>query len=1078
MTTPSRFTPDQLTAITARDHLLIEAGAGSGKTTTLVEKILYELGAEVTGRRVAHPCALDQIVAITFTNAAAADLKRKLRARLRREASDSGDPKWTRLIYDVDRALIGTIHGFCAGILREYALRIDLDPYFVVLEEHESTSIRGECARAAVMQALAQMDDRAIQLVATIGLERAITLVSRAASDAPRALATLEAWDCEERQDERTLAAHVAAMSARWGIADDVELDARTEVRAAAAGVWILRMAREACARMRERCDASSSMDFDMLIARAREALAEPSVAAVVRGRLRWVCIDEFQDTDPVQLEIGYQLCGLLDGKPLEDAPRLCLIGDPKQSIYRFRHADVSVWRDVVDRFASIGIAPVRLARNFRSRAPIMGLVNATFDGLIGNGPAAVTDAGHEVEFTPLDAHREAPGDDEIVEIVRIPADGKTAAQRATEAAWIVARVQAMLDEAIVWDDEAPTPAWRKPRWSDFALLARGRTEIGIYEDAFRAAGIPFVINGGSGFFRSRVVRDIALLLGALIDPADNLSWLGLLRSPFVTLRDETMLRFAMEHRDAPLSGVLDQEAPPLEAACIERARAWIATLRVMCDRSSVATLIRHAVDSSGYAAQAMFRDDGDATLANLQKLARIADAEPRWSVAEFLARLHERADQSRKESEAPLYTAGEEVVTITTVHGAKGLEWPIVFLYDLRRDIDGTKSESLYFDPAVGVATSVLGDSAHHSVMLHRERALSRAEEKRLWYVAATRARDCLVLCVPDASAADAPTAQEEAGYVHEWLCRAIDPVEHIYKYGERTWRVRDGGVAAGVIAEDTPAVRELPSLGSLGGAEALAEDAARMVRAVPHAFRLPRRSATELMQLHEDASVHRDRYVDGLPDRRLFRRDEHGNAPAGVPARIMGDILHASLEEQIAEAELDAFHERELSERLGEPVTSPRVREARRRLRALALAARSNPAVAKLYDAPGSERELAFTWFRHPQGGDAALIHGAMDLVGRVGDELEIVDYKSHTLAPGEEAAAAAKYALQRDLYAEALGAVLGTAPARFTFYFPETDCPVVSKLDAAGRAGRLAQIDQLLLLAHAGTGVANSI
>ena len=616
---------------------------------------------------------------------------------------------------------------------------------------------------------------------------------------------------------------------------------------------------------------------------------------------------------------------------------------------------------------------------------------------------------------------------------------------------------------------------WRRPRWSDFALLSRARTDIGIYEAAFLAAGIPFVVNGGRGFFQSRSVLDVSLLLAALIDPSDNLSWLGLLRSPFIGLRDETVLRFALEHRGTSLSSILEQATPPLESECIARAHAWVATLRAMRDRVDVATLLRYAIDSSGYAAQAMFRDGGDATLANLQKLMRIADAEPRWSVAELLSQLRERSEQDSKEAEAPLYTAGEDVVTITTVHGAKGLEWPIVFLYDLRRDIHGKNgTESLYFDPRTGVSTNVLCDSTQHAVLHHRERALSRAEEKRLWYVAATRARDYLVLCVPDGDAtggADAECARDtpEVKQVHEWMRRAISPATHTYRYGDTEWHVRDAGVATSELALAATPTRELPSADALDDAAPLDSDLVRMVRPIPFSLRIPRRSATELMQLEDDPKAHRDRYVFGLPDRRLFNRDGEGKTPPGVPARIMGDILHASLEEQIAEADLDRFHERELSERLGEPITSPRVREAKRKLRELALSARANPAVAALYDAPGSERELPFTWFRTPEGGEAAVIHGAMDLVGRIGDELEILDYKSHRLTPGQEAETIAKYELQRDLYAEALRAILGTAPSRFTFYFPETDTPMVAPLDASDSAERLARIDRLLMLDH---------
>ncbi|MGI8766837.1 MAG: UvrD-helicase domain-containing protein, partial [Gemmatimonadaceae bacterium] len=418
----SRFTDEQIAAIIADNHLLIEAGAGSGKTTTLVEKIVYQLGAETAhGRRVAGPCTLDQIVAITFSNAAAADLKRKLRVRLRQEGARTGDARWAAMVYEVDRAPIGTIHGFCGGVLRQNALRLGLDPHFAVLEEHESASLRDECAREIMMTALGEMDATAIALTVASGLQGATSLVASVASDALRARAALDVWQHDGTARTSALATRIRDLATAWDAGEDQTVwQDTTDADATKLALWVLRAGCAARELMHQRCDAMGALDFDALISRTWDALdGDSSVLAALHAHLSWVFIDEFQDTDPAQLEIGYRLCGLdMESGATAGVPRLCIIGDPKQSIYRFRHADVSVWGKVVQRFAALGIDPVRLTRNFRSRAPIVGLVNATFDGLIGQGRQAVLDEGHEIPFVALRAHRDTPGDDGVVEIV------------------------------------------------------------------------------------------------------------------------------------------------------------------------------------------------------------------------------------------------------------------------------------------------------------------------------------------------------------------------------------------------------------------------------------------------------------------------------------------------------------------------------------------------------------------------------------------------------------------------------------------------------------------------------------
>lgn len=1087
-----RHTREQETAIRAADHLLIEAGAGSGKTTTLVAKILHALGAEVIpGERAARPCELDAIAAITFTRAAAADLRRKLRDAVRRVAEETGDPRWLARVYEVDRARIGTIHGFCAGILRECALRVGIDPAFAVLEESDAAALRDACARDTLLDALRASEPRAIALVSACGTSGAGSLVAAAVAAGESADQARAAWCGTESGgvDVSRLAERIAGARAAWALGDEAPAwhDVHDPAVAELAGT-VLHLAAAARDVMLERMARIPAFDFDALITRTRDVLRDrPAVLAAVRERLAWLFVDELQDTDPAQLDIVYRLCGFGPfAEPGGDAaPRLCIVGDPKQSIYRFRRADVSVWGTVLGHFQAAGIAPVALTTNFRSRAPIVGYVNATFHDLIGRGTPGVHAAGHEVAYTPLTAHREAPRDDGVVELLAVPPAATASERRALEAALVAARLREMVaGEPIVHDDEAEPPTFRRPAWRDVALLFRWRTGVALYEAALRAAGIPCHVVGGDGFFESRAVRDVQQLLAALLDPRDDVAWLGLLRSPFAALRDETILRHRLAAPGAPLSAVLDDpDAAGPDAERVRFVAHRVATLRAMRDRVAAGTLVRHAVAACGYAAQAAFRIDGDAELANLQKLAQLADGRPDLSLAELAAHLRARADGAAREGEAPLYTAGEDVVTLTTVHGAKGLEWPVVVLCDLERDITTSRQEALLLDRDAGIGLKVprVPDDGGKPVapgawtVLHaRERALGRAEEKRLWYVATTRARDRLVLCVAserEGVAADAPSDDAPSGdgarSVREWLTRALTPREGYFVYtdGARSWTAGETVLDAPAAAAGAGAAPAPPTMGDLAGAPPLEPAVCRRVARGHAALALPPRSATELMALERDPDWHRDAYVLGLPDRRLFAR-AGGRGRAGVPARIMGGILHRSLEELRADEELDRFHEHELTMLLGEPAGSGRVRAAVEKLRELVRIAREHPSVAALYDDPRSERELPFTWLRRRGDGGVSLLHGAMDLVGTpFAGAPEILDFKSGDVRPGDEGARAAEYRVQRDLYAEALRAITGTAPAAFTFFFPGTGVPVRHDLLGEGADARLARLDALL-------------
>lgn len=1058
-------TDRQREAILREDHTLIEAGAGSGKTTTLVNKILHLLGAEcVEGERVAAPCELHEIAAITFTNAAAADFKAKLRARLRAVADfhagrGEGDEerRWRARVHEVDRARIGTIHSFCGGILREFGFRLGLDPRFAILDEGEASLLRGEVVREVLRDALEADDARAVALCRAFGVDGAEGVVARVTRRAGEAADVLAAWFEVDGGPAAKLASSIAQQRSAWELPDgEGEWHPVADAEAAALGGAALSLACEARKRLLARLERESALDFDTVIERTLEVLrTRGDVRGALRARLRWLFIDEFQDTDRAQLEIAERLADIQGGVVRQGSPRLCIVGDPKQSIYRFRGADVTVWERTLRRFEALGVAPIPLDVNFRSAAPIVAFVNATFDGLIGCGRDAVRASGHEVAFAPLAPMPMASRDDRAVELLQ-PQGGYTGTaeqRRRSEIRAVATRLRELKEAGA--------------SWRDMAILFRARGPMNAAEEELRALGVPCHVAGGRGFLGRREVRDVRLLLRALADARDDVAWLGTLRAPWVALRDETLLAFRAAHPRAPLSAILASPAAGDDAATIARARGWLEPLRALRDRVPVAEMIGMAVERSGYAAQLLTRDGGELALANLRKLARLADRRPGDTLGEFVAWMDEREDGAAQDGDAVLFTADDDVVTLTTVHGAKGLEWKVVVLADTteRKLVMEQRIDPLLFDRECGAGLRYEDADGNaggaHFVLRTREVQLARSEEKRLLYVAATRAKSLLILCACERQVAEAgalaDVEREGTGAAH-WLLRALREGHdgaYAYAYRGEAWHAHESIVPAGMPTVPVPMA--VPSLAAVLAQVPDPALAARVACIEPRRG-LPRRSATELMTLAQGARAWHARGADGSP---LHQAQ-------GISPRVIGDVLHVALEQVRDAAAQRELLESEIVARGGEAAGSPAVRDAVAVLERLVEASRAHPDVMRMTEA-GAERELGFTWFAR-SGTGVHDVRGAMDLVALVDGVPEILDFKSTAIAAGGESAAAAPYRVQQATYTAALAQLTGVSPSRFVFMFPATGGTHTDALDAATVAAHADEVGRLLDLAAA--------
>jgi ATP-dependent exoDNAse (exonuclease V) beta subunit len=1149
-------TPEQAAAIavSGRD-VLLEAGAGTGKTGVMVDRY-----CRLVCDKGVSP---DAILAFTFTDKAAAELRQRIRAELARRA-EAGSERAAELLSGIGGAWVTTIHGFCNRILAAHPVAAGIDPGFRILDAPESARVAREAFDEALRDFLAADEPNSgdiggnsahrpeysrEELVAAFevdGLRALVTGVhaelhsrgearprlpepppcdpaaaiqdaAAAAADClgelkegdpkrellERALARLQAPGVPPQLDElralrtsskaKPLAAYREAIEA--AISSCAEAGEGGEAYAHLAALLELFSTRFEEAKARR-----AGIDFEDLQILAARLLERAEIGESYRGRFSHLLVDEFQDTNRLQLRLIEALHG----------PRseLVVVGDEFQSIYGFRHADLEVFRQQRDLIEQRGDAELmELSGNFRSRPELIGAVNCFGAALIGDsyrplrvGSAAPLEAplgaGPPVEL--LLTGRDG-WDEEGIELQ--PAiDGRTPLNCLAEARFLAKRLRELAD--------AGTPR------GEMVVLLRAFTHLDAYEDSLERAGLrPYVV-GGRGYWSQQQVADVCALLATIANPLDDQALFGALASPACGVAPDTLwlLRAAAGRRrhvwpaleravGAGEAELAEPERitqiPESELSLLRAFAATVGSLRERGPRLSLAALIEAATVETGYDLAVLMRAAGEARFANVRKLIRLAsefEAREGRDLRGLLDFLAARAE-TNTEAQAATAAEGHDGVRIMTVHNAKGLEFGVVAVPDLSRSLlAGARPPQLVLGreqpPRVGMQLRRLGSAAvnlyDYGELLEESRERDAEEGLRLFHVAATRARRRLILSgviKPEPGRETKPSTP-----VVERLVEALG-VERDADAGVVVAPPQPRPGLDAVFAASELAVRvNLPSPERAVELTALRRDPAAerplgegppplLERRPPIVPSLPL-SYTAISAYEECGYRFYMERVLGLGDRsRVGSRIPsasatavEGGAPEGSPSAreersARGAAVHALLEWSQANGWAEPSEELAL-----------------RHAAAAGLDSRGGDAgslLAPVREWLGSpllreEIDTGATRVRAEVpillGVGETVLRGSIDLlVERDGAPPLVVDYKTDRLDGADPATHAARYGTQRAIYALAAAESLGAAEVEVAYVFLERpEAPVISRLGAeamaTGRERLAAAIDRI--------------
>lgn len=1067
--------------------LLVTAGAGTGKTRVLTEKYLLLVEQEGLDPR--------EIVAITFTQKAAYEMKTRVRqAMTERMLAAEGERRgyWQSRLEALESAYIGTFHGFCQALLREFPLVSGVVPNLRILSEGEEQILLAAAAERAATRAAREGTPDEKEAYWRMVIDHGIpfflrqlkiffpklresgrtlpdwartTMENTVLGEAPverlrSAVLDLLNYADRKRLTERTKAVLAEAETQLAELFPDpaeetaeavrrlnrlqamfprtlgksireylegihLAIDAVLEYFANKEFLWripvTVRFLNLLAEEYRRAKELQGALDFTDLQIKARDLLREhPEIRRLCQERYAYFMVDEFQDTNHLQLEF----VRLLSRQERMERGRLFVVGDPKQSIYRFRGAQVEVVRQWAEELKVGNGRVLPLQENYRCHPVLIESINAICAPLFANGP---------IDYQPLVSGLTGEAGGEGSPRMHLLA---TAEEDRTQEAENLALFLRDVFAGTAFST-AEGGGKRPLRPGDVAILLRAMTHVGDYEAALHRWGIPYILSGGSGYYGLQEVQDQLSLIRLIRNSEDSLSLLALLRSPYAGLSD-TDLYWLAQTKGGLLEAFYHLNTRPeqMEEAAWERMlrlRRVVKEFQVGRSFLTVAEMIRYALDELNYEETLCTLPYAERALANLEKLLRKADefalTGGRYGLGDFLDYVGQLIGAEEREGEAQLETEGADAVRIMTVHAAKGLEFPMVVLAELERGFSHRDYASIMSHPDFGFAFKVPdgeGESLEPTLWRTiREQNMREeiAELKRLFYVALTRAKDYLVF---SGVREDVEEIKEDRSWA-DWLRLRLPD------NWQQQEQVTIGGQAVVIHHGVTDAAADISSELLTAGAEIAAASevsVAPLPKREQLTPRMLRFSVTPLLDYLACPSYYYWRYRLGVVADQI-EPDEISEGDTGGYGVLIGQLVHqlcamkapdkATVEEYIT-ANLRWLPEEEwlaLREIVGKMWETYR----------------NSPYAAadgQVYS------EYPFTV---PLGANCFL-HGIIDRLTVLGtEEINVVDFKTNRINRTDLPKIAAAYRPQLLTYSFAVQKMFGVLPVRAELFFLNT-------------------------------------
>ncbi|MDH4249950.1 MAG: UvrD-helicase domain-containing protein [Nitrospira sp.] len=1094
----------ELAETTFDRNVVVVAGAGTGKTTLLVNRLVYLLMKEPA------PVLITQVIALTFTNKAATEMKVRLRERLVVLARPEADPvrsgdggavsredlrdryglsadaiaaRAQAALNDLEKAQIGTLHSFAGHLLRLHPLESGVDPDFreddgLRFEEQFTAAwdcwLDQELSRSGQQHRLwrSVLSSTTLETVRTLARSLCSelidlgTLQQQLASTAvppvvlswiqhmgDRAEQLLKAYDRPKRRKVEHMLAAAASLlhlivdnglPGRKGLAME-EREWFGKDLGSAVGGWEKGDFKEAAAiiqaaqqlltvdhaflndlvtlliplarNIRETFARQGWISFDGLLARARTLLLEhPSVRERIKRDYRAVLVDEFQDTDPVQYEIILAVSERQGSQAAHwhemtlEPGKLFIVGDPKQSIYAFRRADIEAFDRVVEKVTVDGGVAQTLTTNFRSDVAVLEPVNEVFDRLFERQPL-VQPANVRLEVRPQRCQASIePGVRLSVttpdgEAETFDAAGATRAESEVLARWL--------------NDEVLSRPSVKP--GHIALLFRKLTQADAYLDALRRHDIPYVIEGEKHFYRRQEVIDLVNLLRVLDHPHDEIALAGLLRSPLGGLTDRELYELKQAGHFNYLQAVSLGSWPHASAAAVQRLYehlAWLHRAIAILPLAEAIALMFDRLPILDLAAASLHGEQAVANLLKVKQTAASLADRPHMTLSGFVELMIARLDEQPDESESPLAEESLEAVHVLTIHKAKGLEFPIVVLPGLHQGSGRERSApQISYDWSSGIYGLSL--DRHRSLgsllVQHKLRLREEAERRRVLYVGMTRAKELLLLSggitgrsigetvfdlLQNIGTGEIGTASTEA------LKIGASAIPHrVIKAPERKRPRRRSDRAASAVVIDPYEVAERWKIRTARWTEV--RETSHHLTPTMLGKRLAR-TVREATPARQDAAVGR---LAGVVAHRLLEGWDFSQHPSGLCAQV-GLAVQATLGPD------GQSHAEAITESVNDLLATFGRSEAYERLRSSQILGREVPFV--------------IPW------GNRQVMEGVIDLLYRLDGELWVADYKTDAISADQAAARAEQYRTQSEVYKSAIRQSLGCDSVRFHCLF----------------------------------------